>query len=119
MMAQKPKPENNSAAYFEPGSAVEVRTHGGLFRGSWFSGTIISRDASDRFLQVEYHNHHNVREFVSLHQLRPLLPPETRHRKFESGEKVSVGGSGTKFFGFVFVVSRRGFSDEDGENESM
>ncbi|KAG4991602.1 hypothetical protein JHK87_025059 [Glycine soja] len=86
-MAQKPKPENNSAAYFEPGSAVEVRTHGGLFRGSWFSGTIISRDASDRFLQVEYHNHHNVREFVSLHQLRPLLPPETRHRKFESGEK--------------------------------
>lgn len=88
MMAQKPKPENNSAAYFEPGSAVEVRTHGGLFRGSWFSGTIISRDASDRFLQVEYHNHHNVREFVSLHQLRPLLPPETRHRKFESGEKV-------------------------------
>ena len=61
MMAQKPKPENNSAAYFEPGSAVEVRTHGGLFRGSWFSGTIISRDASDRFLQGEYHNHHNAR----------------------------------------------------------
>ncbi|KAG5079279.1 hypothetical protein JHK86_003344 [Glycine max] len=82
-------------AYTKPGSAVEVSIDDDGFSGSWFSATIVSSWAIDRFL-VKYHNlvenelsHTPLQEVVCLHQLRPLPPPE-KHRDFKSGDKVDA-----------------------------
>ncbi|KAG4991453.1 hypothetical protein JHK87_024910 [Glycine soja] len=72
------------AIVFEPGSAVYFIIYG----GSWFSGTIIGCVDSDRFL-VQYRRNSVESTVVSLHQLRPLPPPES-HREFKSGDKVEV-----------------------------
>ncbi|KAG4941658.1 hypothetical protein JHK87_045529 [Glycine soja] len=69
---------------FELGSAVEVS----IYDGSWFSGTIIGCDNSDRFL-VQYHCNSVEIAVVSLHHLRPLPPPNS-HQEFKSGDKVEV-----------------------------
>ncbi|TKY45143.1 F-box/LRR-repeat protein [Spatholobus suberectus] len=94
VMTPKRKPKLDSV-YFEPGSAVEVNMDEDGFRGSWFSGTIIRRVISSRFL-VEYHNlivdeqsHKPLREVLNLHQLRPLPPPES-HWEFKSGDKMDA-----------------------------
>ncbi|TKY52328.1 magnesium transporter MRS2-F [Spatholobus suberectus] len=104
-MARTPKPKGGSTsasaatatatAFFKPGTAVEVSSEDEGFRGSWFSGSIIRRLASDRFL-VEYDNlmaddksSKHLREVLGLRHLRPLPPPETDH-KFKFGDEVDA-----------------------------
>ncbi|KAK7344288.1 hypothetical protein VNO77_13728 [Canavalia gladiata] len=92
----KPKSESSSAsAYFSPGTAVEVSSDDDGFRGSWFSGTVIRRLTSDRFL-VEYDNlmaddesSKQLREVLNLRNLRPL-PPSEPSREFKFGDEVDA-----------------------------
>ncbi|RDX75289.1 DUF724 domain-containing protein 2, partial [Mucuna pruriens] len=101
-MARTPKPKGGSSsatatatAFFKPGTAVEVSSEDEGFRGSWFSGTIIRRLASERFL-VEYDNlmadeesSKHLREVLGLRHLRPLPPVETG-REFKFGDEVDA-----------------------------
>ncbi|KAK7392100.1 hypothetical protein VNO78_20527 [Psophocarpus tetragonolobus] len=102
VMVRTPKPKASpsaataaAAAFFKPGTAVEVSSEDDGFRGSWFSGTIIRCLASERFL-VEYDNlmadeksSKRLREILALRHLRPILPPETG-RVFKFGDEVDA-----------------------------
>ncbi|CAJ1977863.1 unnamed protein product [Sphenostylis stenocarpa] len=86
---------SNAAAFFKPGTVVEVNSDDEGFRGSWFSGTIIRRLASDRFL-VEYDNlmadensSKPLREILGIRHLRPILPSETG-QVFKFGDEVDA-----------------------------
>ncbi|KAL2561175.1 hypothetical protein AAZV13_20G066100 [Glycine max] len=101
-MARTPKPKGGpsaaasaATAFFKPGTAVEVSSEDDGFRGSWFTGTVIRRLASERFL-VEYDNlladdktTKKLREVLGLRHLRPLPPTET-DREFKFGDEVDA-----------------------------
>ncbi|XP_061361441.1 protein AGENET DOMAIN (AGD)-CONTAINING P1 [Gastrolobium bilobum] len=99
-MAPKPKASKSSSsssvsAPFKRGSVVEVSSDDEGFRGSWFSGTVVRRIASDKFM-VEYDNlmadeqsSKRLKEVISLHQLRPL-PPAESHPEFKFGDEVDA-----------------------------
>ncbi|XP_027364489.1 DUF724 domain-containing protein 3 [Abrus precatorius] len=90
-----PTSPSSASAFFKPGTAVEVSSDDDGFRGSWFSGIVIRRLASDRFL-VEYDNlmedeqsSKRLREVLNLRHLRPLPPSETG-REFKFGQEVDA-----------------------------
>ncbi|KAL2325608.1 hypothetical protein Fmac_024666 [Flemingia macrophylla] len=104
-MTRKPKAKSScgsssatdttASAFFKPGTAVEVSSEDEGFRGSWYSGTIVRRLTSDRFL-VKYDNlmtedngSERLRESLPIRYLRPLLPLETG-REFKFGDEVDA-----------------------------
>ncbi|XP_074347343.1 protein AGENET DOMAIN (AGD)-CONTAINING P1-like [Apium graveolens] len=85
-------------AYFKKGAEIEMSSNDPDFRGSWYTGTVISRSRTKKnnIVYIQYHTLMNekdetkpLREEVDIVHLRPPAPLETS-RGFSFGEEVDA-----------------------------
>ncbi|CAK8572544.1 unnamed protein product [Lathyrus sativus] len=96
-MASKPTSQSSSAAstIFKPGILAEISIDKDGFRGSWFTGKLVSCLPSDKFV-VEYEKimadeegTKGLQETVKRSQFR-LIPPKEIIQDFQVGDEVDA-----------------------------
>ncbi|CAI0402356.1 unnamed protein product [Linum tenue] len=125
----KSNPSSSWIAQFKPGDRVEVSFDDPGFRGSWFAGTVIRREAKNpnRYI-VEYDQLYEdefgeklLQETLDWIQLRPPPPPEKKKKvQFKFGDKVEAfhsdgwweGAITAEHSGGKFAVFLRGSKEQ-------
>ncbi|CAI0448443.1 unnamed protein product [Linum tenue] len=122
-------PSSSWIVQFKPGDQVEISPHDPGFRGSWYAGTIVRREAknTNRYV-VEYDQLYEdesgeklLQETLDWIQLRPPPPPpEKKKVQFKFGDEVEAfysdgwweGALTAEHSGGKFAVFLRGFEEQ-------
>ncbi|CAI0444742.1 unnamed protein product [Linum tenue] len=121
-------PSSSWVAQFNPGDRVEIRPRDVGFRGSWYAGTVVRREAknTNRYV-VEYDQLYAdesgeklLQETLDWVQLRPPPPPPEKKVQFKFEDEVEAfysdgwweGAIIAEHSGGKFAVFLRGFDEQ-------